>query len=313
MDERAMRAVPVLLVLGGTWGGSFLFIKVVVDETGPMELVAGRLFFGMVAVAAYIAFARHRLQVTPRLFAEVSVMAVLSNIVPFGLIAWGEEHISSGTASILNATVPIFTAVIAAAVLDEEHFTAPRLAGLFLGFLGVGVLTGEDVFDITDSSVLGELAVVGAAMCYGFGAVYARNLLRGNDPVNLSILQLVLGTLYAVPVLFIVTGGPDYSLSLEAYASIVALGLFGTGFGYIGWLWLIENIGSVRASLVTYIVPVVAVVLGWLVLDESIGVNTIAGGLLIVAGVASVMRGAAPVRRRSPAGDVEAVPAAVGE
>jgi drug/metabolite transporter (DMT)-like permease len=234
----------------------------------------------------------------------MSVMAVLSNVIPFALIAWGEEHIPSGTASILNATVPIFTAAIAAGVLTEERFTSARLGGLVLGFLGVAVLTGEDALHVTDSDVLGELAVVGAAACYGVGAVFARILLRGQDPVNLSILQLALGSLYTVPVLLIVSGTPDYGLDPEAWASLATLGLLGTGIGYIAWLWMIDNIGSVRASLVTYIVPVVAVVLGWLVLDESIGVNTIAGGLLIVAGVASVMRGQAPVRlvRREPVG-----------
>jgi drug/metabolite transporter (DMT)-like permease len=297
--------MPVLLVLGCTWGASFLFIKVVVDDTGPLELVLGRMSFGLLAVGLFMVFTRRRPQATPRLILQMSGMAILANVIPFGLIGWGEEHISSGTASILNATVPIFTAAIAAGVLTEERFTAPRALGLMLAFIGVAVLTGEDVLDVTSSSVLGQLAVVGAAACYGFGAVYARILLRGQDPVNLAFLQLALGILFTVPLLLVVTGGsPDLSIQPEAWASVAALGMLGTGFGYIGWLWLIENLGSVRASLVTYIVPVVAVVLGWLVLDESIGVNTVAGGLLIVAGVASAMRGAAPVRvaRREPAG-----------
>jgi drug/metabolite transporter (DMT)-like permease len=282
----------VLLVLGCVWGASFLFIKVIVDDTGALELVLGRLFFGMLAIAAYTAFTRHPLTVTPRLILQTSVMALLSNVIPFALIAIGEEHISSGNASILNAMVPIFTAVIAAAVYADEYLTPPRIAGLILGLLGVGVLTGEDALDVTSANVLGQLAVVGAAACYGVGAVWARNLLRGSDPVSLALLQTFLGTVIAIPILLTVTGGsPDLSISTEAWASVLALGVLGTGLGYIGWLWLIENVGSVRASLVTYIVPVIAVFLGWLVLDETVGVNTVAGGLLIVAGVASVMRG----------------------
>lgn len=305
MDTQTARAMPVLLVLGCTWGASFLFIKVVVDDTGPLELVLGRMFFGLVAVAGFMAVTKRRPQFTPRLLAQMSIMAILANIIPFGLIAWGEEHISSGTASILNAMAPIFTAAIAAGVLAEERLTAPRLGGLVLGFLGVAVLTGEDVLDITSSNVLGQLAVVGAAACYGLGAVYARILLRGQDPVNLSFLQLALGVVLTVPLLFIVTGTPDTDIQPEAWASILALGMLGTGIGYIGWLWMIDTVGSVRASLVTYVIPVVAVVLGWLVLDESIGVNTIAGGLLIVGGVSAVMRGQAPVRQPRP----EPVPA----
>lgn len=293
--DRTARALPVLLVLACTWGASFLFIKVVVEDTGPLEVVLGRMSFGLLAVALFMAFTGKRPQVTRRLVVQMSGMALLANVIPFGLIAWGEEHIPSGTASILNSTVPIFTAAIAAGVLTEERFTTARAGGLVLGFLGVAVLTGEDVLDITSADVLGQLACVGAAACYGFGAVYARILLRGQDPVNLSFLQLALGIVLTIPILLVVNGGgPDVAVDAEAWPSIIALGMLGTGFGYIGWLWLIENIGSVRASLVTYIVPIIAVVLGWLVLDESIGVNTVLGGLLIVGGVASVMRGQAP-------------------
>ena len=294
------RALVTLFVLGFVWGGSFLFIKVVVDETGPLELVAGRLFFGALAIWGYILVTRHRVIVTRKLLLQMSFMAVFSNMVPFALIAWGEEHIESGTASLLNATVPIFTAIVAAALLPDEHFTPGRVLGLLLGFLGVGVLTADGALDVTDSSVLGQLAVVLAALCYGFGAVYARTLLRGHDPVNLAVLQTTLGTLYTIPIMLAVSGTPNYDLSPEAWASLVALGVFGTGFGYIAWLWMIDTVGSVRASLVTYVVPIVAVVLGWAVLDESIGLNTVIGGALIVAGVATVMR-SPNARMREPA------------
>jgi drug/metabolite transporter (DMT)-like permease len=295
------RSLVTLLGLGCVWGASFLFIKVVVDETEPLELVLGRLFFGALTISLFMLATRHRLVVTRRLLVQMSVMAIFSNVIPFGLIAWGEEHIESGTASLLNATVPIFTAVIAAAFLPDEHFTVGRAVGLLLAFLGVGVLTAEGSLDVTDSNVLGQLAVVLAAVCYGCGAVYARTLLRGNDAVNLSVLQTSLGTLYTIPILLLVSGAPNYDLSAEAWASMFVLGVLGTGLGYIAWLWLIDSIGSVRASLVTYIVPIVAVVLGWLVLDESVGVNTIVGGLLIVAGVAVVMRGPGTSFRRTPA------------
>ena len=306
----AGRALPTLFALGAIWGGSFLFIKVIVGETGPLEVVVGRTFFGCLAVGAYVLVTRHRMIVTPSLVARVSVLAVLANILPFALIAWGEQHIESGTASVLNAMVPIFTAVVAAIALDEEHLTPARLGGLLLGLFGVAVLTGTESLDVTDSAVAGQLAVVAAALCYGLGAVYMRSLLREQDPVSLTMLTLGLSVAIASVALFVVSGSPDYSLSIEAWGSLLALGALGTGIGYLGWTWLIENIGSVRASLVTYIVPVLALFLGWLVLDEGIGVNTIAGFLLIIAGVATVMRGQAPSsqRLRDPV-----APAAVGE
>jgi drug/metabolite transporter (DMT)-like permease len=159
------------------------------------------------------------------------------------------------------------------------------------------VLTGSDIVHVTDSNVLAEFAVVGAAAFYGIGTVYTRSTLHGEDTVSVSLIQLTLAALFLLPITLAVTSGtPDYSMSLKAYGSIAALGLVGTGLAYIAFFWLIENIGSVRAVLVTYIVPFVGVVVGWLALNESIGLNTVAGGLLIVAGVASVLRGQAPVR-----------------
>jgi drug/metabolite transporter (DMT)-like permease len=301
--------MPVLLALAGTWGGSFLFIKYILEGTGPIEVALGRTALGAIAVAAYMLIARRRLKASPGLVARVSVMAVANNVLPFILIPWGEEHISSGTASILNAMVPIFTAVFAAALLDEEHFTNARIFGLLLGFAGAAVLTGNGITHVTSSSVLGELAVVAAAASYGVGTVYTRQTLHGQDPVSVSLIQLSLAGIILLPVAFIASGGvPDYSLSAKGYGSLLALGLAGTGIAYIMFFWLIENIGSVRATLVTYIVPFIAVILGWIVLDEHVGLNTIAGGLLIVAGVASVMGGRAPVReaRREPVSAVGA-------
>lgn len=309
-DASRARAIPAMFALGGVWGGSFLFIKVVVDETGPFELVAGRILFGFVAVAGFVAITRRPWTWPSRtLLAQMTLLALLANVIPFALISWAEEHIESGTASVLNATVPIFTAVVAAAALDEEEFTRPRAIGLLLGFIGVGVLTGTESLDVTDSSMIGQLAVVAAALCYGIAAVMLRTMIKGQDLVNVTLLQLALAGLLSIPILLVVTGGPSYSLSIEAWLSLVTLGVFGTGLGYVGWVWMIEVLGSVRASLVTYIVPVVALVLGWLVLDESVGVNTIAGFLLIIAGVATVMRGAAPASRRP----VDVAPAAAGE
>ena len=294
----APRQLGVLFLLGGIWGASFLFIKVIVEETSPLELVAGRLAFGALAVGAYMTVRRIPLRADAGIVGKVSIMAVFSNILPFALIGVGEEHIDSGVASVLNSTMPIFTAVLAAAVLPEERFTPARLAGLVLAFAGVAVLTGDDFLDITGSNMLGQLAVIGAALCYSFGAVYARTLLRAQDPVNLSMLQLIVGTALSVPLVFVFRGTPDYSLSLEAALSLLALGVFGTGLGYIMYLWLIENTGSVRASLVTYVIPVVGLLLGWLVLDEEIGANILLGALLIIVGVAAVMRGQAPVIER---------------
>jgi len=186
--------------------------------------------------------------------------------------------------------MPLFTALFASVILVDERLTWLRLSGLLLGFLGVAVLTGGDILDVTDSSVLGQMAVVGAAACYGAGAVYARTLLQSEDPLNLTRLQLVLGALILAPALFAVDGVPNYNLSLEAWLSLIALGVLGTGLGYVAFFWLLGAIGSVRASLVTYIVPIMGLILGWAVLDESVGISSIVGCGLIILGVTTVIQ-----------------------
>ncbi|MCH7522643.1 MAG: DMT family transporter [Chloroflexi bacterium] len=294
------KALLALLALGAIWGASFLFIKVIVDETSALEVAEGRMFFGALAVGVVIAIRKMPLRRPPALWFKVAVWALVGIVIPFILIAWAEEHIASGTASVLNSSMPLFTVLFAAIFLIEEQLTPARVAGLGIGFVGVIVLTGGDVYDLRDSAVLGQLAVVGAAACYGAGAVYARSLLKEEDPVSLTGGQLVLGTVLVLPIMLVVRGTPDYSLSVEAWLSLLALGVLGTGIAIIIYLWLVDNVGSVRSSLVTYIIPIVGLFLGWAVLDESIGVNTVLGCALIIAGVAAVMRGQAPSSQRLP-------------
>jgi len=285
------RSIGVLLLLGSVWGASFLFIKVVVEETSPLALVQGRITFGALAIVAVMAFSRRRSAGTSlRLWPKVAVLALLNSIVPFFLISWGEIHIDSGRASVLNSTMPLFTALFASLILADERLTRLRLSGLLMGFLGVAVLASGDITNVSDSSVLGQMAVVASAACYGAGAVYARILLHSEDPLSLSRLQMVIGTFILAPVLFAVDGVPDYNLSLEAWLSLITLGILGTGLAWIAYFWLLSTIGSVRASLVTYIVPIMGLILGWAVLDESVGINSIVGCGLIILGVTTVIR-----------------------
>jgi drug/metabolite transporter (DMT)-like permease len=284
------RSLGVLLLLGSVWGASFLFIKVVVEETSPLALVQGRITLGALAIVAVMAFGRRRsVRTSPRLWAKAAGLAVLNNIVPFLLISWGEIHIESGTASVLNSTMPLFTALFASLILVDERLTWLQLSGLLLGFLGVAILAGGDTGDVSRSAVLGQMAVVGAAACYGAGAVYARRLLHSEDPLNLSRLQLVIGAIILAPALFAVDGVPNYNLSLEAWLSLITLGVLGSGLAYIAYMWLLSTVGSVRTSLVTYIIPIVGLALGWAVLDESIGINSIAGCGLIILGVTTMI------------------------
>lgn len=287
------RSALVLLGLGVVFGSSFLFMKVLVAEIGPLTMVTGRLILGASAVLIVLGIRRQALGWTPLLAAKVALLATLSLVVPFGLVSWAEQYINSGVAAALISTMPLFTALFAAGIFADERLTAGRLAGLVAGFAGVVVLTGGN-FDLTDSSVIGQFAVVGAAASYAAGAVYSRALLKSQDPLSLGGLELVMGALLAAPLALAFDGAPTFALSVKAWGALLALGLAGTGAAFVGYLWLVDNGGSVTASLVTYIVPVVGLALGWAVLDERIGLNAVAGVLLIILGVVSAMIAKAP-------------------
>lgn len=293
-----LNPVAVLVALGCVWGTSFLFIKIIVEEVSPLELVLGRLFFGSLAVHLVIRLRRLRIDRSPSMLGKVAVMALVSNVTPFALIAWAETRIDSGVTSVLNSSMPLWAALFAAVVLVEEHFTLSRIAGLLTGLAGVAALAGGDVLNIAEGSVVGKLAVLGAASCYGAGAVFARVLLRTQEPLALSGLQISLATLLTVPLLFAVEGVPDYALSGKGWLSLMALGVLATGIGYIAYLWLVDELGSVRGSLVVYITPAVGLLLGSAVLSEPIGPNTLVGAALILLGVWSVLRGQAPAPQR---------------
>ena len=298
------RELAVLLVLGATWGSSFLFIKVGVEDLSPLMLVEARIFFGAATVVIATYALGLSLPRTRRLWLDAAIMALLSNVVPFALIAWAETHIASGTASVLNASMPLFTAMLAPFFITEEGMTTPKLVGVLTGFVGVAVFSGGDITDI-GSNALGDLAMLAAAACYAIGLVFARLRFTGEHPLSLSAGQLVSGFVLLAPVAAVLGAREGITLHADSGLSVLALGVFNTGFAYVMYLWLVAEVGAVRTSLVTYVIPVTGLLLGWAVLDESIGPAAIAGLVLIVAGVALVNRAA--LYRPRPVAAVEPV------
>jgi drug/metabolite transporter (DMT)-like permease len=291
------RELAVLLVLGATWGSSFLFIKVGVEDLSPLMLVEARLFLGAATVVVATYALGLSLPRTRRLWLDAAIMALLSNVVPFALIAWAETHIASGTASVLNASMPLFTAMLAPFFITDEGMTTPKLVGVLTGFVGVAVFSGGDITDI-GSNALGDLAAVAAAACYAIGLVFARLRFSGEHPLSLSAGQLVSGFVLLAPVAAVLGAREGISLHIDSGLSVLALGVFNTGFAYVMYLWLVAEVGAVRTSLVTYVIPVTGLLLGWAVLDETIGPAAVVGLLLIVAGIALVNRAA--LRRPQP-------------
>jgi drug/metabolite transporter (DMT)-like permease len=285
------RYLAVLVALGSVWGASFLFIKVVVDETAPVELATGRVFFGAVVLAPIVWRRGLRLSGRPWVLRDLLVLAAFSTAIPFVLISWAELHIDTGIASVLNSTMPLWTAVFASIFLVDEHLTPLTILGLLVGFGGVAVLSGGDLTSLRQAGLLGHLAVVGAAACYGAGAVFARARLQAEDRVTLSVVQLTMAALLLAPFSLAIEGAPALDLSAKAWLAWLTLGVVNTGLANVVYYWLILHVGSVRSSLVTYIIPTVGLLLGATVLGEELGLNALLGAALIVVGVAIVASG----------------------
>jgi drug/metabolite transporter (DMT)-like permease len=281
--------LPVLLALGVTFGSAFLFMKVIVEDIAVTELVAGRLLLAAITIIVIMAAMRRSPEISPRMLAGAAVLVLLDSIIPHSLIAMAEKDIDSGVASVLISTMPIFTVAFAALLLPSEKLSLQGLFGLGVGFLGVVVLSGGDIFQVSSDSTVGMLAVIAAAMSYAAAVVFARLMLRQADPLGLTGTKLVLGALIAFPLTFAVEGVPDYgALDFASGPALVALGVL-TGIAFVGQYWLVKTAGSVYSSLVTYIVPVSGLILGWAILGEDIGPGTALGAMMIALGVAGVM------------------------
>ena len=275
-----------LLLLAFIWGWSFLFIKVAVEGMPPSTVAWARVTLGALVLLAVLRWQDGR--PLPRdavMWRHFATAAIFGNVVPFTLLAWGEERITSALTSVLNASTPLFTAAIAALYL-KDRLRLPQLAGLGLGFVGVAVAAGLGAGDLGRSSVVGAIAAVGAALFYGIAFVYMRKHLVGIEPTVAAAGQLVAASVLSLPFAAATTAADGLSLTPRRVLAVGALGVFGTGVAYILSYRVIRELGATRASVVTYLVPVVAVVAGIAVLDEPFEARILLGGALIVGGVA---------------------------
>jgi drug/metabolite transporter (DMT)-like permease len=280
----------LLLVLGALWGTSYLFIKVTVAEVPAMTLVAGRLLFA--AIVLWILQIARR-QKTPRDFAAwraYTVMGLLSGVVPYGLISWGEQHISSGLASLLQSTMPLFTVILAHFVTSDERISPARALGVTVGFSGVAVLMIPELSDGLRADFWGQAAIIGSSLTYAAATIFARRHLRGHSPLAASTGQLTTGALFAVPVAFIVDRPLSISPSLPATASWLGLVLLGTVAAYILYYALLERTGATFVSTVTYIIPINGLLWGAVILGEPLSARILTSSALILLGVLLVRR-----------------------
>ena len=284
----------LFLALGLFWGSSYFWIKVALETVPPLTLIAGRLVLASLFLWAVVLLTREPLPRSPRQYGHLFVMAIVNIVLPFILIAQGEQSIDSALASILNATVPLFVICIAPFFLPDEGITWPKAAGLAVGFAGVILLVAPDLVNITDADLTGELLLLGSSLCYGIGNVYAKKHVHGLAPRIPALFQVFLAALVIVP-LALVFERPFQTVqpAPAAIVAIVWLGIVGSGFAYICYFTILANWGATRTSMVAYLLPVVGIALGSIVLNDPLTLNRVLGTLLVIAGIALVNSGAA--------------------
>jgi drug/metabolite transporter (DMT)-like permease len=291
----------VLLAL--IWGASFMFIKVGLRDFSPVVVAWLRLVIAAVLLAAFLVLqtgAREAVREVRRAGREVVALGMVQNAIPFVLISWGETHIDSGVAAIGNASVPIFVALLAFRYARGERSTGARLAGVVLGIVGVAVLAGVSPRGGWMGAA-GTLAVIVASFLYGVGGLWIQRLLRHTRPLPLTVASLGCGALVLTP--FALFSLPSHAPGGKALLSVVALGVLGTAVAMVLYFSIIAMAGSAKASLVTYLQPVFAVIYGVTLLSEPFRWPELAGMVLILGGVA-FGSGTVALRRRSrePAG-----------
>ena len=278
--------VPLLLVLAALWGSSFMFIKVAVEEIAPTTVMAARLGLSAVPLFALLALRTGLVPALTHLRAvwrEGLLLGAVNAALPFVLIGWGETRIDSGIAAIANSSVPIFVTALAVKFRPSERVSGGRLLGVLIGLLGVAIVAGVDP-EGGWWGVAGALACVAAAFSYAIGALYSQGRLSTASPTMIATATTLWGTVLLLPAG--VLQAPSERPSFEALGSVVALAIAGTVVGLLIYFRLIDNHGSMRASLVVYLVPLLAVLYGALLLDEPLRASAVVGLALVLGGVA---------------------------
>jgi drug/metabolite transporter (DMT)-like permease len=277
----------VFLALGLMWGSSYLFIKLAVDDFGTFTLVSLRLLVGAALLWVVIRLAHQPLPRERRMYGHLIVMAIVNITIPFLLITWAEQSVDSSLAAILTSPVPLFAIVLSSLFLADEPMRVNGVAGLIVGFIGVIIITSQGLTS-GDSSVTGQLALLGAAFSYAVGAVYSRRNVRGLPPMVPAVFQVSFAAIFVTALALLFehpwTATPDG----QAIFSILWLGIFGSGLAYLCVFRLFAHWGATRTTLISYVIPPVGIALGFLVLNEPIDARIIVGTGLVVAGVGLV-------------------------
>lgn len=281
-----LRNIHLLILLAMCWGPSFLFIKLALAELDPIRLSFFRIGLGALILNVILLTQKNYLPRSARFWRDSAVAAFFSVAFPFMLINWGQQFIDSSLGSLLNGTTPFFTVIFSALLLRQEKISGNKIRGIAIGFLGLLVLVYPNLREGVNASFWGIMAVVLASASYGVGWVWVRKRLVGTASFKAPATQLLLATLFLLPFLYFSEAPvPMKEWSTVTLVAIVGLGTLGTSIAFILYFKLIEQAGASYASMVTYLVPVIGVVLGSVVLQEAVTIWMLCGAVLILYGI----------------------------
>jgi len=277
----------LILFLSVIWGASFFFVGVAVKTMTPLTIVLCRVGLAATILLAVMGMTGRHLPVAPDLWLAFFVIGALKNLIPFSLITWGQTHIDSSLASILNATTPIFSVVLAHLLTREERLTGNRLAGVAIGWIGVTVLIGVESIGGFGVEGTGQMAVLGASCTYALAAIYGRRF-KAIDPVVVSAGMLCASTVMMLPVALVVEQPWHLAPGAAAWAALFGLAAISTALAYIIYFRVLAVAGATNILLVTFLIPVSAIFLGVLLLGERPGWNAFGGMALIFTGLVAI-------------------------
>ncbi len=273
----------VFLLLGAIWSSSFMWIKIAVQDINPITLVAFRVLFGLLFCVVVIFIQHVSWPRSFRAWFPLLLLGLTNIAIPFFLISWGEQSIDSAVASILDATVPLFTILIAHFLLRDDKITLPKMLGLLIGFTGVVVLLSQDLATASTSSLLGQAAVILASVFYAGSSVYVRRTTEETPGILRSAEPLVSATAVMWLATFLFERPVAMPQSGTTWVALLWLGVLGSGLAFVMAYYLIHEIGPTRSTMVTYLFPLGGVILGVIFLHEQLTWQMLAGASLIIA------------------------------
>ena len=277
----------LIVILSVLWGGSFFFVGVAVKEMPPLTIVLCRVALASIILSTIVYLKGDKMPSSPGLWGAFIIMGALNNLIPFSLIVWGQTHIESGLASILNGTTPIFSVILAHYLTKEERLTKNRISGVVIGWMGVAILIGIESLRGFGVEVIGQIAILGAALSYAFAAIYGRRF-KGISPLIVATGMLCGSTIMMTPLALFVEQPWNLSPSGTSFMAIFGLAAISTSLAYIIYFRVLATAGATNILLVTFLIPLSAILLGATVLGEQLGWNAFVGMGLIFAGLIAI-------------------------